>query len=375
MELNFNWINLLILFGAVQGLLFAIILFFNRKHPGARFLGILIFVFSYNGFETFNWSSGLDQYNFLFELFTYIVIFAAGPGLYLYVISLLYPERRLYRKNILLHFGLALTQLGIRIGLILYHLLWMAGVFDTEFTFGDMGDWYWNYAEPLSVVVFIGYVTASIIEFRKSKASGQIKSIPKDMQPVVYRWVKALLICMIVLAIAWPLTLLVPFFIELPIDEHYYPVELLLVLFIYWIAMRGYYHTKLIYLKPARTVIPDEGMEKHIGQLQHAMHTDKLYLDPELNLTKVSTHTGIPSKTISFLLNQYRQVTFNDFVNDYRVREVTERLTHPDHRHLTISGIALESGFNSQATFQRVFKNKMGMSPRDYVNSQLKKEP
>jgi AraC-like DNA-binding protein len=31
----------------------------------------------------------------------------------------------------------------------------------------------------------------------------------------------------------------------------------------------------------------------------------------------------------------------------------------------------LEYGFNSQATFQRAFKNSTGMSPREYVNSHL----
>ena len=37
MNLHFHWINLLILFGALQGLLFSAILVFNKTHPGAKF--------------------------------------------------------------------------------------------------------------------------------------------------------------------------------------------------------------------------------------------------------------------------------------------------------------------------------------------------
>jgi hypothetical protein len=91
MDLEFSWINILILFGAVQALIFGIILLFNRRHPGARFLSAFIFVLSYNGFETFGWSSHFSDSFIFFDLFPFVLIFAIGPSLYLYVTSLLYP--------------------------------------------------------------------------------------------------------------------------------------------------------------------------------------------------------------------------------------------------------------------------------------------
>jgi AraC-like DNA-binding protein len=42
-------------------------------------------------------------------------------------------------------------------------------------------------------------------------------------------------------------------------------------------------------------------------------------------------------------------------------------MLNPDNQHLTIAGIAYEAGFNSQATFQRVFKNSVGISPSEYL--------
>jgi AraC-like DNA-binding protein len=60
-------------------------------------------------------------------------------------------------------------------------------------------------------------------------------------------------------------------------------------------------------------------------------------------------------------------------VNGYRVQQVQEKLVAQSHENLTIYGIALEAGFNSQATFQRAFKNITGTSPREFMNQQLRK--
>ena len=109
-NLHFHWINLLILFGALQGLLFSVILFFNKTHPGAKFLSAFIFTLAYNGFETFNWSSGLDQYYLFFDMFGYVVIYALGPSMYLYVSSLLNPTKKFSKKTIAAHYGLVVFQ-------------------------------------------------------------------------------------------------------------------------------------------------------------------------------------------------------------------------------------------------------------------------
>jgi AraC-like DNA-binding protein len=375
MKLDFSWINLLILFGAFQGLIFSIVLLFNRKHPGAKFLSVFMFVLAYNGFETFNWSGGLDQYIVFFELFSFVVIYALGPSLYLYITTLLYPDQRLSRKKIFAHYAIVGFQFVYRFVIFVIYILWKVYDIKTEFAPTLMGI-FWLYAEPLSVIVFLTYLVASVNVFRKARGQTNAKFGSKEGHLVTYQWIKALLGCMIVMGIIWPLTVLAPHFFELPFGPHYYPIELGLVFFIYWIAFAGYYHTKLIYPQVPKwlsNTISASEARQYLTQLQHAMEHDKLYLDPELNLKKVADHTGISPKIISTILNQHFRQSFNDFINAYRVREVKERLLDPENRHMTISGVALESGFNSQATFQRVFKNVTGTSPREYLALQMKK--
>jgi AraC-like DNA-binding protein len=376
MNLSFTWINILILFGAVNALLFCLILFFQKKHPGSKFLAAFVFVLAYNGFETFNWSSGLDQHYVFFDLFSFIFIYAIGPSLYLYVMSLLYPEQDITVRSILSHYAVCIFQLVCRIGILVYHFLWINKMVESEVTSLDLMNMVWFYAEPLSVVLFLTYLGYTWYQFRKFKSSRHIRSISKEGQNLVFTWIHSLLICLAFLAVAWPLTVAMPYLVEVPFDSHYYPIELALVLFIYWIVLNGYHRMKQIYVKPASitaTLALDGLSDKHFEVLKHAMENEKLYLDPQLNLAKVSARTGIPAKTISSILNQTQQTNFNDFVNTYRVKEVSQRMIDPAFSHYTISGMAFDSGFNSQATFQRAFKNIVGMSPREYLNLRLKK--
>ena len=44
------------------------------------------------------------------------------------------------------------------------------------------------------------------------------------------------------------------------------------------------------------------------------------------------------------------------------------KLVDANLQHLTIVSIAYESGFNSKATFNRFFKQTVGMTPKEFVN-------
>jgi AraC-like DNA-binding protein len=97
------------------------------------------------------------------------------------------------------------------------------------------------------------------------------------------------------------------------------------------------------------------------------MTVDKVYLDAELTLTKLAAHLDLPPKTVSAVLNQHLKVGFNEYVNRFRVEEVKQRLLNPPKGNLTVLAVAFDSGFNSLATFQRVFKNLTGITPTQFL--------
>lgn len=368
-------INFLILLGAVQGLILTLILFFQtRRQPAAKFLGGFMLVLSYNGFETFNWSADINF--ILLQIFPYVLIFGLGPCLYLYVSSILKSEQTYSSKILWLHFSPIVIQFLLRTSLIIYHVLWINQIIPFTISPSLLDAWHSSISEPLSVLVFLVYLGLTVKKFNNLKRSEVNPPYQGEERNVIFKWVKALILVMIPFGIIWVVTILTPFFLDVTDDSHYYLIEILLVIFIYWVAFGGYHHTKIIYVKAHKTLsttLPEDEAAQYLQRLRDSMETDKLYLNPDLNLNSLAAQVGLSPKSISTALNQHLKKSFNDFINEYRVAEVKQRLLNPAFQHFTISGIAFESGFNSQATFQRAFKKATGLSPKEYAALQMKK--
>jgi AraC-like DNA-binding protein len=112
--------------------------------------------------------------------------------------------------------------------------------------------------------------------------------------------------------------------------------------------------------------IPEDEINYWKDKLLQKMEDDKIYLDPELNLNSLAGVLKTNSLLLSSLINKHFGKNFNDFINEYRINEFKKRSQDADSQHLTMFGIALDSGFNSKATFNRAFKKFTGISPKDF---------
>ncbi|WP_411032048.1 helix-turn-helix domain-containing protein [Spongiimicrobium sp. 3-5] len=108
-------------------------------------------------------------------------------------------------------------------------------------------------------------------------------------------------------------------------------------------------------------------MVKHLNELIEFMDLNKPYLNSELTLQKLSTVVDKPNYVISQVLNVALGKSFYEFVNEYRYKEVKERLIDPQHENLTILAIAFDCGFNNKNTFNRVFKQLSGITPSQFL--------
>lgn len=97
--------------------------------------------------------------------------------------------------------------------------------------------------------------------------------------------------------------------------------------------------------------------------------TEKLYLNSDLKYSEVASRLGISARYLTEVLNREIGKSFNDFINEYRVKEVQQRIRNNDMENLTLYGIALESGFNSKSSFNRVFKKHTGFAPSEFETS------
>ena len=108
--------------------------------------------------------------------------------------------------------------------------------------------------------------------------------------------------------------------------------------------------------------------EKHIAsQLPKTMEEKKLYLNPKLSIVDIAVALGTNKTYLSDYLNNTLKLSFNDFVNQFRVKEackIIDNMTVDDKR--TMVDVATKSGFNSISSFNRYFSKFQGTSPRQY---------
>jgi AraC-like DNA-binding protein len=111
-------------------------------------------------------------------------------------------------------------------------------------------------------------------------------------------------------------------------------------------------------------VAPD--VAEWLPRLTALMETDAPWREPELTLADLAHRLRLAPAQLSRVINAGTGQNFNDFVNAYRVAEAARLLHDPAFRHYTLLAIALEAGFNSKSTFNRVFKKINGLTPSDF---------
>ncbi|MEM6264537.1 MAG: helix-turn-helix transcriptional regulator, partial [Bacteroidota bacterium] len=92
----------------------------------------------------------------------------------------------------------------------------------------------------------------------------------------------------------------------------------------------------------------------------------EVYLEPQLTIHQLSEQMGTTTHALSQAINSQFGKSFFDLVNEYRVNHVKRLLVDPDKQAFTFLALALESGFNSKSSFNRVFKQHTGMTPSEF---------
>ena len=96
--------------------------------------------------------------------------------------------------------------------------------------------------------------------------------------------------------------------------------------------------------------------------------TEKPYLNKDLNINQVSVALAIPSRELSYIINNHFGQRFNDFLNKYRIEYITKKINKEYLSNYTIEGIASEAGFASKSTFNLAFKKYHQCTPTEYFS-------
>ena len=83
----------------------------------------------------------------------------------------------------------------------------------------------------------------------------------------------------------------------------------------------------------------------------------------QIEVDDLASIAGFSKYHFARLFKQFTNISYYDYLNQRRIMEAQNLLCDPS---LTITEVAMRSGFNSLATFNRIFKAQKNCTPREY---------
>lgn len=116
------------------------------------------------------------------------------------------------------------------------------------------------------------------------------------------------------------------------------------------------------YKRPVdHTVLADEC--ELVDRIERLLNLDKIYHEPSYSRTDMAQELGVPEAVISRIINAHFGKSLPQLLNQYRIKDAQQLLLETD---AGIKVISEEVGFNSLPSFNRCFKDEVGLSPREY---------
>ena len=354
------------------------LLFKKHARLSNRLLAALIFLMALASLSLYvtgtNWYRQTPILIFLSNFIPMIIIMPMGPLIYFYVRSFSNPAFEFKRKY-RVHFYAVIIDLVPYLTAVIYVVgLIFKWIPKNDAPWGKFIDQYDVYSDIPRWLSISIYLWVSNRYLKTFKIKNEKITMGHDGH---LRWLTQFMRIFAVFQVIW-LCYLIPYVIPRYSNRlldlvNWYPVYIPMSILIYVLGIKGYVKASVPAVpenkRHKKTPSIDEQLGKEvIERLKKAMEEEKLWLDPALNLSLLTKHTGIPSKTISAVLNQHMNKSFNEFINEYRITAIKERLIASTDKNLTIAGLAYECGFNSQPTFQRAFKSIQGESPSEFMS-------
>jgi TolB-like protein/AraC-like DNA-binding protein len=102
---------------------------------------------------------------------------------------------------------------------------------------------------------------------------------------------------------------------------------------------------------------------------ERGMREEKWFLNSSLTLRSLAENLNISSNKLSWLLNERVGQNFNEYINSFRLNHFKDNALNPANEHLTLLGLAFESGFSSKSVFNSYFKKTEGITPKAWLKS------
>lgn len=307
-----------------------------------------------------------DKYGFFYLRSSMALLY--GPLLYLYIY---YQSKnvREFQKNHWWHFipfsVFAIMLLTFSIGNLLYNVTITPIEATKAYTCGKL-------TIISSAAIYFVFCFSSLRKYKKDLLQQYSYTEKIDL-----RWISWLLYSLFttwILILALVILNRIHMFIN--IETEHAITYVLMCGFIITIGFKGIKQAKIFTQsrvnEPSRIIQPlkntNDDLTLYFNRIQKLIEDEKLYLNPKLTINDISTRLDLNINYISKAINTVGNCNFFEFINRYRVNEFKKEVLNPVNANYTLLAIAIQCGFNSKASFNRIFKNTTGITPAEYKN-------
>ncbi len=384
---DFNRYSLPLLILVLQGLIFAILLLHRyviKRNISDLFLGLILLLTCYSQIcYTVGFMGWYDEFRTTkINYFLINIGIGLAPLIFLYVKSITTSNFK-FKKSYWWHFSLALAVIIYRFGIYTYDALQPGfnatqnGVLKIE-----LDETYvqsiMSYIEAPFILVYLAFTFQLFYNYRK-----KIIQYFSNTFKLELNWILSFLILFSLSFLYGVIQDIVAArFMDLGYEQRWW-LNLFVALVTLYVGIKGYFTdttklNKLDFTFTPKTIgIPESNSdqevktisEEDIKKVTRLMEIEKAYLNSDLNLSDLAKMAHMSRAQLSETINSGFNKNFNDFVNEYRVNAFKDMLNNDKHKQLSLIGIAEECGFNSKATFNRVFKKITNSSPTEYLKS------
>jgi AraC-like DNA-binding protein len=379
-----NVMSFVYFLGSVQGIILSVLLFSSTKNVLAnRLMGILTFMWAIALFAFGLSLQGIiAEYPHLLRTVSHVE-FTLFPLLFLNVNYLLKKHEKFRRKD-LLHFIPFIF-------IILMFIPFYRETAETKYILVSTNSGYYYYLNIISDEILslqgIIYSILALIMIRKYNRS--IVDYESNIDKVLLKYYRlgiyVLLAAWIFGTVAVNLNLM---YIE--VNFNLFIFTYLLIVFVIYMASYAAIKSDEIYKLSDEQILHssnlsnidlisiqrkddsnklDSKLEKLNNQLLIYMDEHLPYLNAELAIQDLASSIGVSRNQLSETINIIHKMNFHEFINSYRVENVKRQLKGQEKKHYKLISIAFDSGFNSKASFNRIFKQHTQQTPSQFLLS------
>lgn len=360
------------------------VLFSRKNYSKSFFLGL--FLFSLAVVSVYNFYLSANIFKHFPDLFmiTKSFIFLVAPSAFLYVRTILFSDKKIFKKYDWLHFLPFLLYFGLTL------FVWIGNYIDLHIV-DYISVKVHNPFSMLSLTVWLLYAfcqTMMILNYDLKKFK------ENHFQRVkILSWIKVYNLIILFLFS----TLFVHYFLINQVNNLdfscYILISGVLIFTVGWL----YFKPQVFYdfnneiseersnhfnfvtdtssviktkeiknsLPLVKELTPDKKQE-YLEKLDYIFSTKKLFLKKDFVIRDLSDETGISVHHLSNLINSEFNLHFQDYVNLKRIEFFKDKINDPEWKDLSLEGMAWGSGFKSRTTCFRAFIKHTGKSPSEY---------